>query len=98
MIGKEVTLQDIVLELKPQVEPDLFCDEELPGEEEEEEEPVTRNPFKVLTSCGGCETKLRLFVVATESGIREFQELLFGDLILLCPECRRAHLQPNGGR
>nr|AAB27980.1 E7 product retinoblastoma binding protein [human papillomavirus type 8 HPV8, Peptide Partial, 42 aa] [Human papillomavirus type 8] len=42
MIGKEVTVQDFVLELseiQPEVLPvDLLCEEELPNEQETEEE------------------------------------------------------------
>lgn len=94
MIGKEVTVQDIVLELsevQPEVLPvDLFCEEELPNEDTEEELDTERIVFKVTASCGcsHCEVKLRVFVQATEFGIRAFQQLLTGDLQLLCPECR----------
>lgn len=94
MIGKEVTVQDIVLELsevQPEVLPvDLFCEEELPNEETEEELDTERIVFKVTAPCGcsNCEVKLRIFVHATEFGIRAFQQLLTGDLQLLCPECR----------
>ena len=94
MIGKEVTVQDIVLELsevQPEVLPvDLFCEEELPNEETEEELDTERIVFKVTAPCGcsNCAVKLRIFVHATEFGIRAFQQLLTGDLQLLCPECR----------
>ncbi|AEM24650.1 transforming protein [Human papillomavirus 143] len=95
MIGKEVTVQDIVLELsevQPEVLPvDLFCEEELPNEQETEEElDIERIVFKVIAPCGcsRCEVKLRIFVCASEFGIRSFQQLLTGDLQLLCPECR----------
>ncbi|CAW42227.1 E7 protein [Human papillomavirus 99] len=95
MIGKEVTVQDIVLELsviQPEVLPvDLFCEEELPTEQEtEEESDIERTVFKITAPCGcsNCKVKLRLFVNATELGIRTFQQLLTQDLQLLCPECR----------
>lgn len=95
MIGKEVTVRDIVLELsevQPEVLPvDLFCDEELPNEQQAEEElDIDRVVFKVIAPCGCscCEVKLRIFVNATNRGIKTFQELLTGDLQLLCPECR----------
>ena len=95
MIGKEVTVQDIVLELsevQPEVLPvDLFCEEEVPNEQETEEElDIERIVFKVIAPCGcsRCEVKLRIFVYASEFGIRSFQQLLTGDLQLLCPECR----------
>ena len=95
MIGKEVTVQDIILELsevQPEVLPvDLFCEEELPNEQETEEEPdIERISYKVIAPCGcrHCEVKLRIFVHATEFGIRAFQQPLTGDLQLLCPDCR----------
>lgn len=95
MIGKEVTVQDIVLELRevqPEVLPvDLLCEEELPNEQETEEElDIERTVFKVIAPCGcsSCEVKLRIFVNATEVGIRTLQELLTYNLQLLCPECR----------
>lgn len=88
-------MQDIVLELsevQPEVLPvDLFCEEELPNEQETEEElDIERIVFKVIAPCGcsRCEVKLRIFVSASEFGIRSFQQLLTGDLQLLCPECR----------
>lgn len=94
MIGKEVTVQEFVLELsevQPEVLPvDLLCEEELPNEQEEEESNIERTVFKIVAPCGCsfCEVNLRIFVNATESGIRALQELLIGDLQLLCPECR----------
>ena len=95
MIGKEVTVQDFILELsevQPEVIPvDLLCEEELPNEQETEEESnIDRTVFKVIAPCGCsfCEVNLRVFVNATEFGIRTLQELLTSDLQLLCPECR----------
>lgn len=87
MIGKEVTIPDIVLELQEYVQPtDLHCDEELTEEEAAEEEPCY-TPFKIIVACG-CGAKLRLFVLATDKGIRTQQSLLLGEVQLLCPECR----------
>lgn len=94
MIGKEVTLQDIVLELSellPEVQPvDLFCEEELPNElqEAEVELHIERTAYKVVVPCGCCKVKLRIFITATEFALRTFQNLLFEQLQLLCPECR----------
>ena len=94
MIGKEVTLQEIVLELselQPEVQPvDLFCEEELPTEQQEtEEEPaIERSAYKVVVLCGCCKVKLRIFVKATQFGIRTLQDILTEELQLLCPECR----------
>ena len=88
-------MQDFILELsevQPEVIPvDLLCEEELPNEQETEEESnIDRTVFKVIAPCGCsfCEDNLRVFVNATELGIRTLQELLTSDLQLLCPECR----------
>lgn len=85
MIGKQATIPDI--ELQELVQPtDLYCNEELSEEEATEEEPSV-TPFKIIVACG-CGAKLRLYVLATEDGIRQQQQLLLGDVQLLCPDCR----------
>ncbi|CAA75471.1 E7 [Human papillomavirus 80] len=87
MIGKEATIPDIELELQELVQPtDLHCYEEL-SEEETEEEPQ-HIPYKIVAPCCFCESKLRLIVVATSFGIRAQEELLFGEVKLVCPGCR----------
>lgn len=89
MIGKQATLRDIVLE--ELVQPiDLHCHEELLEEVEEaviEEEPEY-TPYKIIVNCGGCDTKLKLFVLATNFGIRAFQAALLENVRLVCPSCR----------
>lgn len=96
MIGKEVTLQDIVLELTPPEPVALNCEEELPTEQDTEEEPA-RTAFKIIVFCGGgCGSRLRIFVAATEFGVRCFQQLLVKELDLLCPNCRNSDLQHGG--
>lgn len=89
MIGKQATLRDIVLE--ELVQPiDLHCHEELFEEVEEavvEEEPEY-TPYKIIVFCGGCDTKLKLYVLATDSGIRVFQTALLDNVKLVCPTCR----------
>lgn len=100
MIGKQATLRDIVLE--ELVQPiDLHCHEELPDLPEDieasvvEEEPVY-TPYKIIVLCGGCEVRLKLYVWATDAGIRNLQDCLLGDVRLLCPTCREDIR--NGGR
>ena len=94
MIGKEVTLQDIVLELnelQPEVQPvDLFCEEELPTEQDTAEEEPEKVPFKVVAPCGCCGARLRLFLFATNLGIHTFETLLLEEVSLLCPTCRES--------
>ncbi|AAA79409.1 transforming protein E7 [Human papillomavirus 23] len=89
MIGKQATLRDIVLE--ELVQPiDLHCHEELTEEVEEavvEEEPEY-TPYKIIVVCGGCETQLKLYVLATDFGIRSFQASLLENVKLVCPACR----------
>ncbi|ATQ38120.1 E7 [Betapapillomavirus 2] len=88
MIGKQATLRDIVLE--ELVQPiDLHCHEELEEVEEAvvEEEPEY-TPYKIIVNCGGCSVKLKLYVLATEPGIRAFQVSLLEDVKLVCPTCR----------
>lgn len=102
MIGKEVTIPDIVLELQELVQPiDLHCYEdlqELPDvpSEDSEEEQVERIPYKIVAPCGGCGARLRLFVIATFFGIRTQQELLIQEVQLVCPQCRE--VIRNGGQ
>ena len=93
MVGNEVTLQDIVLELEPQAI-DLFCyEEELPTEQDpssaEEPDPV-KIPYKVVAPCGCCGSRLRLCLLATISGIRTLETLLLEEINLLCPPCRHS--------
>ena len=92
MIGKQATLCDIVLE-ELVLPIDLHCHEELPELPEESEESVVEEepeytPYKIVVYCGGCDTKLKLYILATLSGIRDFQTSLLGPVKLLCPTCR----------
>lgn len=86
MIGDAPTIKDITLDLEQLILPaNLLCNETLPTEAELED-PV-QDPYRVITNCDRCFARLRLFVVASESGIRTLQRLLFGDLRILCPRC-----------
>lgn len=88
MIGKQATIPDIMLDLQDLVQPiDLHCDEEL--SENQEEEPVPqRIDYKIVSSCGGCGIKLRIFATCTQFGIRTLQDLLLEEIALLCPDCK----------
>ena len=101
MIGKEATLPDIVLQEEFGQPIDLQCYEnlpaEVPAEQDTEEELIQGIPYKVSACCGGgCGSRLRVFVLATDRAIREFQSLLLEELQFLCPECREEIR--NGGR
>ena len=96
MIGKQATIPDIKLELQDLVLPiDLHCDEELTEEQSEnlsesteaEVEP-RRTLYKIVVPCGGCDSRLKFYVSATQFGIRSLEDLLLEELSLLCPTCR----------
>ncbi|AEO16196.1 E7 [Canis familiaris papillomavirus 8] len=90
MIGKDATLRDIVLEEEqPCPVDDLYCDEELPPEEEEEAERELQSfaPYRIQAHCGHCERPIRLVVLSTRDGIISLEELLTSCLDLCCPDC-----------
>lgn len=87
MRGEKATIPDI--ELQELVLPsNLVCDESLSPDDPGEEEQL---PYRIDTHCDKCQTGIRLCVVATEFGIRCFQQLLLKELSLLCPGCSREH-------
>lgn len=89
MIGKQATIPEIVLDLQELVQPiDLHCDEELSENQLEEEPTPQRIDYKIVSSCGGCGTKLRIFASCTQFGIRTLQDLLLEEVALLCSNCK----------
>lgn len=89
MIGKQATIPDIVLELQELVQPiDLYCHEESLETEEATEEELCYIPYKIVAPCVTCGAKLRLYLLATDHGIRTQQDLLLREVQLLCPVCR----------
>lgn len=93
MHGNSVTMRDITLDLEEIVMPsNLLCGEESLSPDLEEE----RATYKVDTLCDDCKTGIRICLVATETGVRHLQQLLTGELSLLCPGCSRVRL--NNGR
>ena len=89
MIGKGATLKDIVLEEQPCPYDELYCDEELPPEDEEEAEQETQDiaPYRIQTLCGHCDRGIRLVVLSTPHGIRTLEDLLLSCIGVCCPEC-----------
>lgn len=90
MQGKQATIKDITLDMKKIALPcNLLCGEESLSPDSEEEHPV----YKVDSCCDNCCRVIRVVVVATETGIRAFQQLLTEEISFLCPNCSRSHLQ-----
>nr|WAB53699.1 E7 [human papillomavirus 101]CAD1807591.1 E7 protein [human papillomavirus 101]CAD1807681.1 E7 protein [human papillomavirus 101] len=96
MRGKKATIGDVKLELSPLVLPaNLLCDE-LVTEEEEQQDEQALSPYRIVTDCGQCHKTLALHVLATDGAIRSVEQLLCGDLELVCASCIRA--QRHGGQ
>lgn len=95
MIGTEPAPRDLDIDLRQLVLPqNLLCGESLSQEALEEEEP--QSPYRVVTCCTSCSATLRFFVVSTNTGIRDFQELLFGKLSFVCVPCSRRIIVRDG--
>ncbi|ACU27458.1 E7 [Canis familiaris papillomavirus 6] len=97
MIGQEPTLPDIVLtaQLPPETV-DLHCYEQIPAEEEEEEEPASRDLYRVAALCGLCGSRVRFVCLAESDDIRHFQRLLF-NLSFVCLRCVKTEKLNHGG-
>ncbi|ANZ90258.1 E7 protein [Bos taurus papillomavirus 20] len=92
MRGTKPTIKDITLELEQIVSPaNLLCEEVLPPEG-----AVRADPYTVALCCCLCEKKLHFGVIASEPGIRQFEQLLVECLGLLCSACNRQVQQKNG--
>uniref|UniRef100_A0AAU7E3Q7 Protein E7 n=1 Tax=Mops bat papillomavirus TaxID=3141892 RepID=A0AAU7E3Q7_9PAPI len=81
MIGKQATLQEIVLQEPPPEPVSLNCHETL-----DEEEPNTL-PYKIAVQCYFCLRVPRIVVHCTPGGIRALQDLLLRDLHVVCTKC-----------
>lgn len=95
MIGEAPTLKDIILTETP-VAVDLFCDEQMPTEEEFDEldslqlreGPRPREQvFVIYTACGRCEADIRVCIECEHQSVLILEQLLLQDLQILCPEC-----------
>ncbi|AGM37978.1 E7 [Felis catus papillomavirus 3] len=97
MRGDKPSIQDIELDLQELVLPaNLLADEIL--ETEEVEPPPESQAYRIVTCCGICERKVRLFVSATSSQIRVQQELFLAGLSIICVACCRDLTQHGGSR
>ncbi|AER38248.1 E7 protein [Crocuta crocuta papillomavirus 1] len=85
MRGERPTLQEIVLTELPE-HIDLECHEQMP-EEEEEEEPISRDCFRVATCCGYCRKELRFLCLSSAAQVRSLESLLLQDFSFICTSC-----------
>ncbi|AEA35048.1 early protein E7 [Papio hamadryas papillomavirus 1] len=97
MIGPHPTLADIVLELEP--EPvDLRCYEQLDSSDDEDEidhhqqqaRPVHQEDgecFRILSDCHICQNTVSLVVYSTHDDLHVLEDLLMGNLEIVCPNC-----------
>lgn len=95
MFGTHPTLQDIVLQEVPEAVT-LYCDEELPPEEEPEDEDQqvpavslqsATDTFKVQVYCPHCDDILCVAVHCSNESIRLLEQLLLQDLKFICRAC-----------
>nr|AYA94219.1 MAG: E7 protein [Human papillomavirus] len=92
MIGQNVNIRDIELDLESLVLPNnLLSNESLSPDTEGEEQEVEQEPFSIVTSCRSCGAGVRICVFATRFAISTLQQLLILELSLLCPTCSRIH-------
>lgn len=88
MRGNEPNPRHLQLDLHELVLPNnLLSGEVLSSDEEAAEEELEGQPYRIATTCGICKTPVRIFVVASDAGIRNFQDLLLHNLQLLCVTC-----------
>nr|QCQ84373.1 E7 [Human papillomavirus 172] len=96
MRGPAPRAGDIELELESLVLPqNLLSNESLSPDTEGQPEEVEQVPFKVDTCCWACGAGVRLCVVASRLSILTFEQLLIGELSLLCPPCSKIYCR-NG--
>ncbi|ABX56078.1 E7 [Macaca fascicularis papillomavirus 6] len=98
MIGPKPTLQDIVLTSQPEPQPepvDLMCHEHLSDSSEDEDEIdhhyedrlEEQQLYRILSACAHCGSAVRLVVSSTHSEVQVLQQLLMGNLEIVCPSC-----------
>ncbi|ADH29806.1 transforming protein E7 [Human papillomavirus 121] len=96
MIGPESKVGDIELQLEELVMPaDLLSDEVLSPDEDEEEE-LDEQPYRIDSVCRVCKTSIRFYVSASDQGIRGLQQLLLSQLSFICTRCTRTSFRQNG--
>lgn len=108
MFGPVATLPDITLRDIAEVVAEVVPSDDDRGEDVgssslspdslgEEVEPEL-DPYRVKTTCYGCEKLLRFIVVSGPGSLKVFESLLCEDLTFLCPGCVAVHLKKNGRR
>ncbi|ATQ38262.1 E7 [Gammapapillomavirus 7] len=87
MHGTVANIKDIILEdINDLILPvNLLSGEDLSAEAELEPAHV---PYKIVAYCL-CGARLKFCVAASPEGIRRFQQLLLGELLLLCSGCSK---------
>nr|WES10427.1 E7 protein [Rodent papillomavirus] len=100
MLGTEATLPDIILCSLGGMTGDLpdAGSSSVSPDSLGRAEVGPLDPYRVRTSCHGCEKPLRFIIVSTEGTLRVFEHLLLEDLNFLCPTCVAVHLNLNNGR
>lgn len=97
MRGNVPQLKDIVLELTPQPEIDLQCYEQFDSSDEEDEVDNMRDQparqagqdtcYRIKVQCCRCSSVVQLAVESSGDSLRILQQMLLGDLSLVCPWC-----------
>nr|ABO76804.1 putative transforming protein E7 [human papillomavirus 56]ABO76811.1 putative transforming protein E7 [human papillomavirus 56]ALT54859.1 E7 [human papillomavirus 56]ALT54866.1 E7 [human papillomavirus 56]ALT54873.1 E7 [human papillomavirus 56] len=101
MHGKVPTLQEVILELTPQTEIDLQCNEQLDSSEDEDEDEVDHlqerpqqarqakqhTCYLIHVPCCQCKFVVQLDIQSTKEDLRVVQQLLMGALTVTCPLC-----------
>nr|CAD1814602.1 transforming protein E7 [human papillomavirus 66] len=101
MHGKVPTLQEVILELAPQTEIDLQCNEQLDSSEDEDEDEIDHllerpqqarqakqhKCYLIHVPCCKCELVVQLDIQSTKEELRVVQQLLMGALTVTCPLC-----------
>lgn len=93
MIGNAPSISDIVLTELPPDAVDLYCDEEMPPEEEE---PEARDVYQVAADCGICDRRVRFVCLAFSEDIHNFHQQLFS-VSFVCLSCVKALKLNHGG-
>lgn len=95
MHGNQVDIKDIVLQdVNDLILPvNLLCNEDL--SQEAELEPAF-SPYKIVVYCFSCGVKLKFYIAASREGIRDFEQLLLGQLGFICTGCSRSRTVQDG--
>nr|ALJ32911.1 early protein E7 [human papillomavirus 51] len=98
MRGNVPQLKDVVLHLTPQTEIDLQCYEQFDSSKEEDEVDNMRDQlperragqatcYRIEAPCCRCSSVVQLAVESSGDTLRVVQQMLMGELSLVCPCC-----------